>query len=79
MTMKELRKVKFSMKSHLALADCHISVYESFGITPPILMRIESPKGDTDERPVREFQFNGKWYDTPRKLLNAINKSSTNG
>lgn len=74
MTKEEFDKLPFDFTSHMALSDCHISLYKNkeYGIT---LQRIAKKKGFLDFGKTKEnVWYKGKWY-SKKKFINEIIKN----
>ena len=73
MTLEELMKVPFRFCGHISMADEHQSTYcnEQYGFK----MVTITPRYDDGMRfgrTRRHFYYNGKWYKSLKKFLEAI-------
>ena len=73
MTKEELKRVPFKFCGHLAMADEHQSSYynEQYGFKMVTLTRCYD-EGMRYGRTRRHFYYNGKWYKSLKKFLEAI-------
>ena len=73
MTKEELTKIPFDFVSHLALSDCHISLYKNnqYGI---MWQKSTKKKGFFEfGRTTEKFCYKDKWY-SKKKFINEIIK-----
>ena len=73
MTLEELKRVPFRFAGHIAFSDEHQSTYynEQYGFKMVTLTRCYD-EGMTYGRTRRHFYYNGKWYKSLKKFLEAI-------
>lgn len=75
MTTKVFSAIRYSLKSHIAYEDEHISVYESTNFVPTITVKVFSK---VKRQTRRVFYFMGKAYRGKDSLLKAINEYQDN-
>lgn len=73
MNKEELSKVPFRMVSHMAMEGEHYSLYANYDYGFKMQKTVKIKKdGFTSGKTYTDYYFNGKWYNSLDKFLEAI-------